>query len=75
MPQMNGREVSERLLLTRPDVKVLYMSGYTDDAVLRHGVVANGVDFLPKPFTPGAVARTVRKMLDGYQVKVSDSTH
>ena len=75
MPQMNGREVSERLLLVRPDVKVLYMSGYTDDAVLRHGVVANGVDFLPKPFTPGAVARTVRKMLDGYQVPVSDSTH
>jgi len=75
MPQMNGREVSERLLVTRPDVKVLYMSGYTDDAVLRHGVVANGVDFLPKPFTAGAVASTVRKMLDGYQVKVSDSTH
>lgn len=75
MPQMNGREVSERLLLMRPDVKVLYMSGYTDDAVLRHGVVADGMDFLPKPFTPGIVARTVRKALDGYQVKVSNSTH
>ena len=75
MPQMNGREVSERLLLMRPEVKVLYMSGYTDDAVLRHGVVADGVDFLPKPFTPGAVARTVRKALDGHQVKVADSTH
>ncbi len=75
MPQMNGREVSERLMLMRPDVKVLYMSGFTDDAVLRHGVVANSVDFLQKPFTPWAVARTVRKVLDGYQVKVTDSTH
>ena len=71
MPQMNGREVSERLLLMRPDVKVIYMSGYTDDAVLRHGVVANGVNFLPKPFTPGAVVRTVRKTLDGQQVKTA----
>ncbi|MGH7204675.1 MAG: ATP-binding protein [Nitrospiraceae bacterium] len=75
MPQMNGREVSERLLLMRPDVKVLYMSGYTDDTVLRHGVVADGVDFLQKPFTPGSAARTVRKVLDGYQVKVAGSTH
>ncbi|HKW85920.1 MAG TPA: response regulator, partial [Nitrospiraceae bacterium] len=71
MPGLSGPNLAARLMQQNPTLRVLYMSGYTDDAVLRHGVVANGVNFLPKPFTPGAVVRTVRKTLDGHQVKTA----
>jgi PAS domain S-box-containing protein len=65
MPQMSGRELSQRLSTLRPDLKVLYMSGYTDDAIVRHGVLASGIAFLSKPFTPDALALKVREVLDG----------
>jgi PAS domain S-box-containing protein len=65
MPQMSGRELAQRLATLRPELKVLYMSGYTDDAIVRHGVLAAGIAFLAKPFTPDALALKVREVLDG----------
>jgi len=64
MPQMSGRELAQRLLPVRPDLRVLYMSGYTDDAIVRHGVLGAGMAFLSKPFTPDALAAKVRELLD-----------
>ena len=64
MPEMSGRELVERLRRLRSSVRVLYMSGYTDDAVVRHGVVEAVEAFLQKPFSPLALARKVRDVLD-----------
>jgi nitrogen-specific signal transduction histidine kinase len=64
LPQMSGRELAERLKALRPDIKVLYMSGYTDDAILRHGVIDQETAFLQKPFTTSVLARKVREVLD-----------
>jgi PAS domain S-box-containing protein len=65
MPKRSGRELAEQLALARPRTKVLYMSGYTDDAIVRHGVLEEGVPFIGKPFSPDALARKVRDVLDG----------
>jgi DNA-binding response OmpR family regulator len=64
MPGMSGRELAERFTAHRSGVKVLYMSGYTDDAVVRHGVLRPGIAYLQKPFTPESLAHKVREVLD-----------
>ncbi|HET7230955.1 MAG TPA: response regulator [Longimicrobium sp.] len=64
MPGQGGRAVAERLLERHPGLKVLYVSGYTDDAVVRHGVQREAMNFLQKPFTPAALAHMVREVLD-----------
>jgi two-component system cell cycle sensor histidine kinase/response regulator CckA len=65
MPDMGGREVAERLTGRQPGLRMLYLLGYTDDAVVRHGVLEAEVAFLQKPFTPAALAAKVRDVLDG----------
>lgn len=64
MPEMNGRELFTRLAELRPGLKVLYMSGYTDNVIEHHGVLAEGVDLIQKPIAPEALARKVREILD-----------
>ena len=64
MPQMSGSEVAERLTHERPHMKVLYISGYTDDTIIHHGVVQEGTAFLQKPFSPDALVQKVRQVLD-----------
>ncbi len=64
MPGMNGRVVAQRVTELRPAIRVLYMTGYADEAVARHGVLDPGTALLPKPFTPAALTRKVREVLD-----------
>lgn len=65
MPHFGGRELASRVRALRPDIRVLLMSGYTDEAVMRRGVLEPGTAFLQKPFPPDALARMVREVLDG----------
>jgi two-component system, cell cycle sensor histidine kinase and response regulator CckA len=65
MPRVSGVELAARLRPLRSAMKVLYMSGYADDTVLRHGALESGQRLLPKPFTPGSLIREVREVLDG----------
>jgi signal transduction histidine kinase len=64
MPGMNGRQLAAQLASSRPKMKVLYISGYTDDAIMQHGLLEEGIAFLQKPYTRYALTRKVRDVLD-----------
>jgi DNA-binding NtrC family response regulator len=64
MPRMSGRALAEHITAVRPEIRVLFMSGYTDEAIVRHGVLEPEIDFIQKPFTPTALALKVRRVLD-----------
>jgi len=71
MPRMSGRQLAERLIMERPEMKVLYMSGYTNDAVVRHGVTSTTIGFIQKPITPEPLMRKIREVLDTDRVAQS----
>ena len=64
MPEMRGRELAELMVKLRPQIKILLISGYTDDVAIHKGALAEGMQFLQKPFTPDALSRNVRLLLD-----------
>jgi signal transduction histidine kinase len=64
MPRMGGKAMAEWLQTTNPDLKILFTSGYTEDAIAHHGVLDEGIEFLPKPYTPASLTRKVRALLD-----------
>lgn len=64
MPEMNGRELHNKMVEIRPDIKVLFMSGYTDNVIVHHGVLDEGVNFLEKPFTIRHFSQKIRRVLD-----------
>lgn len=64
MPGISGKDVANRVTRLRPDLKVLFMSGYTDEAIVHHGVLDSDVQFIQKPFSPASLAKKVREVLD-----------
>ncbi|MFL5467936.1 MAG: response regulator, partial [Gemmatimonadaceae bacterium] len=64
MPEMGGRDLASALGALRPDVPILYVSGYTDDEIIRRGVLEPTMAFIEKPFTANALLRKVRELLD-----------
>jgi two-component system cell cycle sensor histidine kinase/response regulator CckA len=64
MPKMNGRDLAARIAAMRPETRVVYMSGYTDNAITQHGVLDSDVAFVQKPFTPDSLIRKIRQVLD-----------
>ena len=71
LPRANGRVVAERLTASRPEMRVLFMSGYTEDAVVHQGVLEEGIRLLEKPFSESSLALRVRESLDGAPYAVS----
>jgi CheY-like chemotaxis protein len=70
MPGMDGRELTNRLMLLHPEIRVLYMSGYTDNIIVHHGILERGINYIQKPFTVGALAGKVREVLDNKNLSV-----
>jgi PAS domain S-box-containing protein len=70
MPRISGRELASQIAADRPNIKVLYISGYTDDSIFRHGVLQGGVAYLQKPFNLKAIAQKIREVLDGQPATV-----
>ena len=66
MPEMSGRLLADRLLALKPDLKVLFTTGYTRNAIVHNGVLDSGTQLLPKPFSIDDLASKVRSILDGY---------
>ena len=64
MPHLNGRDLADRLRAQRPNIRVLYMSGYADDILARHGLLTPEIAIVPKPFTASSLAHQVRARLD-----------
>ena len=64
MPEMDGRELYQNVVATHPAMKVMYMSGYTDDVIVHHGILEEGINFLQKPFTVHGLIQKVRQVLD-----------
>ncbi len=69
MPEMSGRELAEKFARLKPHARVLFMSGYTDDAIIQHGVLRPGTAYLQKPFSPDTLSRKVREVLDAQAVR------
>jgi two-component system, cell cycle sensor histidine kinase and response regulator CckA len=72
MPRMSGRELADQLIVKWPEIKVLYVSGYTDDAIIQHGVFHDQTRFLQKPFSPAGLALKVREVLNAPGVALGD---
>ena len=70
MPRISGRELASQITAARPNIKVLFISGYTDDSIFRHGVLQGGVAYLQKPFNLKAIAQKIREVLDGQAAPV-----
>ncbi len=76
MPRMGGRDLAQRMLVQRPGTRILFVSGFTDDMVVRHGVLDEGMAFLQKPFSLESLSQKVREVLDGSApAKATDARH